>query len=64
MKKSIALKKAGGARALASLLGISTQAVNHWPDDVPPLRVYQIREKRPQWFAVKNREFKKLEHKE
>lgn len=31
-------------RELANALGISREAVYQWGDDVPPLRVYQIRD--------------------
>lgn len=45
MKKSEALKPFGGSvRKLAEALGISEQAVHQWGDDVPQLRVYQIKE--------------------
>lgn len=43
MKKIDVIEAFGGAAVLADRLGISRQAVHKWPDDVPPLRVYQIR---------------------
>jgi hypothetical protein len=40
-----ALAKFGGSRRrLAEALGISVQAVAQWGAQVPPLRVYQIKE--------------------
>ena len=44
MTKNEAIRKFGGARALAEALGISTQAVGQWGEEIPPLRQYQIRE--------------------
>jgi hypothetical protein len=44
MKKEDAVKAFGSIRKLAEALGLSVQAVHQWPDDVPQLRVYQIRE--------------------
>jgi transcriptional repressor of cell division inhibition gene dicB len=44
MTKNEAIRKFGGARALAEALGISTQAVGQWGQEVPPLRQYQIME--------------------
>lgn len=42
MKTKEAILHFGSARALAEALGISTQAVHGWGDDVPELRGYQI----------------------
>ena len=44
MKKIEAVTIFGSESNLARALNISQQAVNKWPDTVPPLRVYQIRE--------------------
>ena len=51
MNKATAIKRAGSITALASLLNIKRQAVSKWPEEVPPLRVYQLKELRPEWFA-------------
>jgi len=48
MKTADAIKLFGSVRALAAALDITVQAVYGWGDDVPKLRVYQIRELRPQ----------------
>ncbi len=56
MDKPFAVKKAGSEAALASLLGVSRQAVNQWRV-LPPLRAYQLKELKPRWAA----EFKKRE---
>jgi hypothetical protein len=50
MKKTELFKLAGGKRQAVYLLGISTQAVAKWGDDVPELRVFQLKVLRPQWF--------------
>jgi len=44
MKTSEAVRRAGSIRKLADLLGLSTQAVYRWGKEVPPLRMYQLRE--------------------
>lgn len=50
MTKTEAIAKAGSARKLAAVLGISKQAVCQWPESIPPLRLYQLRERKPRWF--------------
>lgn len=42
-------------RAIADIFGIVEQAVQLWKDDkpIPQLRVYQLREKRPDLFRVR-----------
>lgn len=54
MKKSTAVKKAKSAYKLAALLGVTRQAVSKWGAQVPPARVEQLRELRPEWFAVRS----------
>lgn len=39
-----AIKQFGSVKEIANTLGISVQAVYKWADEVPPLRVYQLRE--------------------
>lgn len=51
MKTETAITLAGTSAELARILGLSRAAISQWPDDVPPLRVYQLREKRPEWFT-------------
>ena len=46
-----AVRLAGGKIALAKLLKVSRQAVQKWGTDVPELRVFQLKEMRPKWFA-------------
>lgn len=52
MKTKLAIKRAGSRKALADLLGISKAAISQWGPTVPELRVYQLREKRPDWFEA------------
>jgi len=51
MLKDFAIKKAGNANRLAKLLGVSPQAVRQWGPEMPPLRVYQLRDIKPRWVA-------------
>ncbi len=50
MNKYDAIELAGGAQRLAAVLGISHQAVYAWPDEIPAMRVFQLRVLRPAWF--------------
>jgi len=50
MKTDQAILLAGSPSALARILDISTAAVSQWGEFVPRLRVYQLRELRPEWF--------------
>lgn len=50
MKTQTAIKLAGSKLALARILGINRQAIQSWSEMVPPLRVYQLKELRPEWF--------------
>jgi DNA-binding transcriptional regulator YdaS (Cro superfamily) len=51
MKTKEAIKLAGGKTMLARILGLTPAAVTQWGDSVPELRTYQLRDKRPEWFA-------------
>lgn len=42
MKKADVIAHFGGVTETAKALGIKSQAVSQWPEDVPELRVYQI----------------------
>lgn len=44
MKTAEAIEHFGSIRKLAEALGLSVQAVYRWGEDVPPLRVYQIKD--------------------
>jgi len=48
-KQAVAL--AGTKYKLAKLLGITPQAVQAWGDTIPALRLYQLRERKPEWFT-------------
>jgi hypothetical protein len=47
IKKAITL--AGSQSELARIFGITRAAVNHWKT-IPLLRIYQLKELRPEWF--------------
>jgi DNA-binding transcriptional regulator YdaS (Cro superfamily) len=51
MTKEQAIEKAGSARKLAELLGITTAAISQWTN-VPQARVWQLRVLHPEWFNV------------
>jgi len=42
MKKIDVIKHFGGVVETAKALGIKSQSVSGWPDDVPELRAFQI----------------------
>lgn len=50
MKTDLAIQLAGSPTALAKLLGITPSAISQWGTDVPPLRVYELKELKPDWF--------------
>ena len=50
MKTKDAVKLAGSKSELARILGIRRQAIIQWGVKMPPLRVFQLAEKRPEWF--------------
>jgi len=49
MDKQTAVKLAGSQSALARIFGIKRAAVHHWKT-IPPLRLYQLKEFKPEWF--------------
>jgi hypothetical protein len=55
VKKADLIKKAGGARNVADALGVTSQAVYSWGDEVPFLRVYQLMQAHPEWVIVNQR---------
>lgn len=42
----------GWGSEIAGVLGISRQAVYDWPEEIPRLRVYELRERRPDLFLA------------
>ena len=50
MLKQQAIKLAGSQAKLAKLLGITRGAVWLWGEDVPIMRIYQLKVLCPQWF--------------
>ena len=53
MKTKDAIDLAGSAAALARLLNITQGAICQWSENVPDLRVYELKELRPKWFRKK-----------
>ena len=47
MNKTDLVAVFGSQQAIADLFGITKGAVSQWPEEVPELRVYQLREKCP-----------------
>lgn len=44
MKKKEAIEAFGSTKALAEALGITEGAVSQWSEEIPPLRVFQIKD--------------------
>lgn len=53
MTKEEAIKRAGGKSALARLLGVTPAAISQWGEDVPIMRIWQLKTLRPEWFDKK-----------
>jgi hypothetical protein len=51
MDKRTAIELAGGVLALAKLLGVSRPAIYQWKNEVPKMRVFQLKTLRPEWFS-------------
>lgn len=47
MKTAELIRLFGGVTRTAEVFGVTKSAVSQWGDEVPPLRVYQLRERRP-----------------
>ena len=50
MEKSTAIRLAGSQTKLAAFLGISQTAIAQWGNDVPLMRIYQLKSLKPKWF--------------
>jgi hypothetical protein len=50
MEKTKAIRLAGSQTKLAEILGISQAAIAHWGNDVPLMRIYQLKSLKPKWF--------------
>ena len=62
MKTAHAIKLAGGTQAALGRVfnpPITRQAVQDWGENVPALRVYQLRELRPAWFRSTSKKGKR-----
>ena len=51
MEKQKAIKLAGSQMKLAAILGISQAAIAQWGQDVPMMRIYQLKTLKPDWFV-------------
>ena len=51
MEKQKAIKLAGSQNKLAAILGISQAAIAQWGQDVPMMRIYQLKSLKPEWFV-------------
>ena len=51
MTTQTAIEKAGSIKQLADLLGISRPAISQWGEQVPQMRVYQLKALKPEWFV-------------
>jgi hypothetical protein len=49
MTKEQAIKLAGSQTKLAKLLNITRGAIFHWKE-IPVRRMYELKEKKPEWF--------------
>jgi len=50
MEKTKAIRLAGSQTKLAEILGISQAAIAQWGNDVPLMRIYQLKSLKPKWF--------------
>ncbi len=50
--KKHAIQAAKTGTALAKVLGVSKQAVSAWPEELPELHCYRLRERKPRWFSL------------
>jgi hypothetical protein len=55
MKTQKAIDLAGSVLKLAHLMEVSAQSVYTWKEagDLPPLRIYQLKALKPEWFKEK-----------
>jgi hypothetical protein len=51
MEKQKAIKLAGSQTKLAVILGVSQAAISQWGEDVPVMRIYQLKTLKPEWFV-------------
>lgn len=50
--KKHAIQAAKTGTALASVLGVTKQAVSAWPEELPELYVYRLRDRKPRWYSL------------
>ena len=54
MKTEQAIALAGSRRKLASLLGVTRQAIQQYREFLPPERETMLASKKPEWFALES----------
>jgi hypothetical protein len=52
MTKQQLVQLAGSQSELAKILGIKRAAVSQWKEQIPELRLRQLKDLRPDWFVV------------
>ena len=51
MNKQRAIELAGSRKELCKILNISPAAISQWRENLPMMRVLQLKLARPEWFA-------------
>jgi DNA-binding transcriptional regulator YdaS (Cro superfamily) len=52
MTKQQLIQLAGSKSELARILNINRAAISQWKEQIPELRLRQLRDLRPDWFVV------------
>jgi len=52
MTKQELVQLAGSKSELARILGINRAAISQWKEQIPELRLRQLKDLRPNWFVV------------
>ena len=58
MTKTDAVRFAGSVQKLATIMGVSHQAIYKWTEQMPVMRRYQLAAIRPQWFRKLDKEMR------
>jgi hypothetical protein len=52
MTKQELIQLAGSKSELARILGINRAAISQWKEQIPELRLRQLKDLKPEWFVV------------